>query len=134
MYIWAIFNISFEKQYQKLYILPGGFIPGSDKPKNVDSFLFPGIHHVTALQNEGLHMWDPLTNSCYLSNLYLLFTTADGPGLVYLDGMIGHSSKNGCQVYCGVIGHCKECSTHYHPALLCTSEPFSRWSDMSGCF
>ncbi|KIK98763.1 hypothetical protein PAXRUDRAFT_133566 [Paxillus rubicundulus Ve08.2h10] len=63
-------------------------------------------------------MWDPLTNACYISNLYLLFMTADGPGLIYWDGMVGHSGKNGCQVCCGVKGHWKECGTHYYPVLL----------------
>ncbi|KIK80002.1 hypothetical protein PAXRUDRAFT_16026 [Paxillus rubicundulus Ve08.2h10] len=72
-----------------------------------------------SLQHEGLPMWDPLTDSRYISHLYLLFTTADGPGLVYWDGMVGHSGKNGCRVYCGVLGRCKDHGTHYYHALLC---------------
>ncbi|KIK90751.1 hypothetical protein PAXRUDRAFT_151248 [Paxillus rubicundulus Ve08.2h10] len=107
--IWVILNLSPEKRYRKLHVLPGGFIPGPNKPKNVDSFLFPGIHHVAALQHEGLPMWDPLTDSRYISRLYLLFTTVDGPGLVYWDGMVGHSGKNGCRVYCGVLGRRNLC-------------------------
>ena len=119
MYIWVLLNLAPDKRYHKLNVLPGGFIPGPHKPKNLDSFLFPGLHHIAALQREGLAMWDPLTDSRYISRLYLLFTTADGPGLVYWDGMVGHSGKNGCRLYCGVLGRRKDQGTHYYPALLC---------------
>jgi hypothetical protein len=40
MYIGIIGNLSPDIQYCKLDVLPGGFIPGPKKPKNVDSFLF----------------------------------------------------------------------------------------------
>ncbi|KIK80240.1 hypothetical protein PAXRUDRAFT_15900 [Paxillus rubicundulus Ve08.2h10] len=119
MYIWVILNLPPQKWYHKLHVLPGGFIPGPNKLKNLDSFLFPGFHHLTALQREGFPMWDPLTDSCYISGLYLIFTTADGHGLIYWDGMVGHSGKNGRHLYCGIQGHCKENGTHYYPALLC---------------
>ncbi|KAF8546051.1 hypothetical protein OG21DRAFT_1427996, partial [Imleria badia] len=46
MYIWIIGNLSPDIHYCKLNVLPGGFIPGPKKPKNVDSFLFPGMHHL----------------------------------------------------------------------------------------
>ena len=54
IYIWVVMNLSSDKRYKKRYVLPGGFIPGPNKPKNVNSFLFPGFHHLAALQNEGL--------------------------------------------------------------------------------
>ncbi|KAG1837569.1 hypothetical protein DFJ58DRAFT_862856 [Suillus subalutaceus] len=86
----------------KQFVLPGGFIPGPKKPKNIDSFIFPGMH-----------VWH---NIVFISNPYLIFVTADGPGLVYIDGMVGHSGKNGCQLYCGLLGRWK--GSHYYPALL----------------
>jgi hypothetical protein len=70
-----------------------------------------------ALQCKGLPIWDVLTDSQHILYLYLLFTTADGPGLVYWDRMVGHSGKNGCCLYCRVLGRRK--GTHYYPALLC---------------
>ena len=119
MYIFIIANLSPDTRYRKLNVLPGGFIPGPKKPKNIDSFLFPGMHHLAAIQCEGLSMWDPLSDSRYASYVYLLFTTAGGPGLVYWDGMVGHSGKNGCHLYCGLPGRRKECVHRYYPALLC---------------
>ncbi|KIJ09554.1 hypothetical protein PAXINDRAFT_17364 [Paxillus involutus ATCC 200175] len=104
MYIWIVLNLSPDKCYRKAHVLPGGFIPGPNKPKNVDSFLFVGMHHLAALQREGLRIWNASHNINLRSDLYLLFMTADGPGLVYWDGMVGHSGKNGCRMYCGITG------------------------------
>ncbi|KIK11718.1 hypothetical protein PISMIDRAFT_122240, partial [Pisolithus microcarpus 441] len=54
----------------------------------------------------------------FSSDIYLLFTTADGLGLVCWDGMVGHSGKNSCRVYCPTLGRCKFHRTHYYPVLL----------------
>ncbi|KIJ59683.1 hypothetical protein HYDPIDRAFT_32907 [Hydnomerulius pinastri MD-312] len=101
IYIWIIINLSPDKRYKKVHVCPGGFIPGPNKPGNVDSFLFPGMHHVAALQNEGLQIWDADEDVVYRSDIYLLFVTADGPGLVYWDG-----------------GRRKTNKSNYYPALL----------------
>ncbi|KAF9219967.1 hypothetical protein BS17DRAFT_797893 [Gyrodon lividus] len=78
MYLWVIINLAPSKQYQKVHVCPGGFIPGPNKPKNLDSFLYRDV--------------------VFLLDLYFLFPTADGPGLVYLDGMT--------------------CGWHYYPVLI----------------
>ncbi|KIK34908.1 hypothetical protein CY34DRAFT_30479, partial [Suillus luteus UH-Slu-Lm8-n1] len=54
----------------------------------------------------------------YLSNPFLALGTADGPGLAYLDGLVGHHGKNGCRLYCGLKGRHKEGCPHYYPMLL----------------
>jgi hypothetical protein len=118
IYIWVILNLSPDKRYRKVNVLPGGFIPGPNKPKNLDSFLFAGLHHLAALQNEGLQIWDAFAKETYRSDPYLMFVTSDGPGLVHFDGMVGHSGKNGCRLYCGALSRRKGGSTHYYPALL----------------
>ncbi|KAG2056754.1 hypothetical protein BDR06DRAFT_981180 [Suillus hirtellus] len=102
MYIWVIINLAPNKRYQKIHVCPGGFIPGPNKPQNLDSFLTIGMHHLAALQNEGLAIWDASRDAHFISDIHLLYTTADGPGLVYWDSMVGHSGKN----------------SHYYPALL----------------
>ena len=104
MYIWIVINLSPEQHYRKHQVLPGGFIPGPNKPKNIDSFLIVGLHHLTVIQHEGLQIYDAHRGITFRSNPYLLYPTADGPGLVYLDGLVGHSGKNGCWIYCGALG------------------------------
>ncbi|KAG2758149.1 hypothetical protein P692DRAFT_201655555, partial [Suillus brevipes Sb2] len=56
--IWIVFNQSPDSQYKKKYVLLSVVIPGPKKPKNLNSFLFPGFHHITAVQKEGLAIWD----------------------------------------------------------------------------
>ena len=116
--IWIIFNHRPDNRYKKLHILPAFFIHGANKPKNCDSYLYPSLHHLAALQKEGLHVWDTLSNSTFLSVLILALATADGPGMVYLNSLIGHHGKNACWLYCDVAGHHKPGGSHYYPALL----------------
>ncbi|KIN96966.1 hypothetical protein M404DRAFT_161850, partial [Pisolithus tinctorius Marx 270] len=58
IYIWVILNLAPNRRYKKVHICPGGFILGPNKPKNIDSFLFVGLHHLAALQRKGLCIWD----------------------------------------------------------------------------
>ncbi|KIJ06354.1 hypothetical protein PAXINDRAFT_92119, partial [Paxillus involutus ATCC 200175] len=115
--IWVIFDRSPETRYKKKYVLPGCIIPGPKKPKNLDSFLFPGFYHLAALQKEGLKIWDASRNTIYISHPFLALGTADGPGLAYLNGLVGHHGKNGCRLYCGLKGRHKEGIGIYYPAL-----------------
>ena len=40
--IWILHNFSPNQRYQKGHVFPGTIIPGPNKPKNIDSFLFRG--------------------------------------------------------------------------------------------
>ncbi|KAF8834753.1 hypothetical protein BDN67DRAFT_1016184 [Paxillus ammoniavirescens] len=35
MYVWIIVNLAPDQRYQKIHVRPGGFIPGPNKPKNL---------------------------------------------------------------------------------------------------
>lgn len=118
IYLWVLFDLSPNERYKKKHVLPGGFIPGPNKPKNMDSFLFPGLYHLAAIQNEGLPVWDALSSRLFDSKLFLALNTADGPGMAYLNGLVGHHGKFGCRLYCTVPGRHKPNGTHYYPALL----------------
>ncbi|KAG1799619.1 uncharacterized protein BJ212DRAFT_1287930, partial [Suillus subaureus] len=54
----------------------------------------------------------------FVSHPFLALGTADGPGLAYLNGLISHHGKNGCQLYCGVRGCHKAGCPHYYPAHM----------------
>ena len=62
MYVYVIDDHPPDLHYMKDYIIPGGFIPGPKKPKHIDFFLFPALYHLSALQREGLHIYDSYTN------------------------------------------------------------------------
>ena len=122
--IWVVLNLSPDRRYRKVHILPAVFIPGPKKPKNIDSFMVVGLHHLSALQKEGLQIWDASCDEVFHSDLYLLFTTGNGPGLTQWDSLVGHCGKNGCRLYCGIIGQHKDSHSHYYPALLCPHDVY----------
>ncbi len=122
IYIWIILDLNPNIRYKKIHILPGGFIPGPNKPKNIDSFLFVGLHHLSAIQKEGLLMWDAIENMVITSRPFLLLGTADGPAMAYLNGWNGHNATYGCRLLCGLRGRHKPNGSHYYPAISAPSD------------
>jgi hypothetical protein len=118
IYIWILFDYIPGTRYKKKCVLIGGFIPGPNKPKHADSFTFPGIHHLAALQREGLPIWDCITNTVNICHPFFSLATADGPGMTYLNGLVGHHGKSGCRLFCSLPGRHKRGKSHYYPALL----------------
>ncbi len=72
IYIWLIMDLAPGICYKKKNIIPGGFIPGPNKPKNLNSFIFTGLFHLAAIQAEGLRIWSALTGEYFVSYPYLL--------------------------------------------------------------
>ncbi|KAF7371937.1 hypothetical protein MVEN_00051600 [Mycena venus] len=100
-------------------IFPDSFIPGPKKPKHLDSFKFPGVHHLAALQKEGMQIWDAYDDKVVTSRPFLLMETADGPGMTGLNGLVGHHGVYGCRLYCPLKGRNKEGKPHYYPVMTC---------------
>ena len=118
IYIWVLLDLAPDLHYKKKYVLPRGFIPGPSKPKNLGSFMYTGLHHLSALQQEGLHFWDCHTGHVFTSHPFFFLGTANGPGLAALHGQVGHHGAFGCHKYCGLRGQHKPGGPHYYPALL----------------
>ena len=107
-FVWIILNLSPNFWYKKAYILPGGFIPGPNPPKKVESFLLPSFQHVSAIQHEGcLAIWDDQKQQVCSSNLFFVAGTADTVALTDLTGFVGHQGACGCRIQCGAGGHHK---------------------------
>ena len=96
IYIWVLLNLAPELQYRKNYVLPSGVIPGPNKPKNLNSFIFTGLHHLSALQKDGLQIWDCHNGHVFTLQPYFFLGTADGPGLAALHGQVSHHGMYGC--------------------------------------
>lgn len=116
IFIWIILDRAPEKRYKKRFILPGGFIPGPNKPKNLNSFIFPAMHHLCALQKEGLRIWNVVTKTTFTSYPFLALVTADGPAMATMNGGVGHHGRCHCRHRCKLIGRHKPGSSHYYPA------------------
>lgn len=118
MYIWVIYDLAPGDRYKKRHVLPGGFVPGPNAPKNFDSFFFPGIYHLSALQREGLPIWDARDKTLHKDYPYLLYVTADAVGISDVSGSAGHHARCGCRLMCDLPGRHKPGTGHYYPALL----------------
>ena len=121
IYIWVLLDLTPDWPdlwYKKKYIIPGGFVPGPKKPKNLDLFVYTGLHHLSVLQRDGLCIWDCSMRCVFMLRLFFFLGTADGPGLSALHGQAGHHSVYGCCKYCGLRGQHK-------PGLLITTPLFS---------
>lgn len=117
MSIWIIADLGPDKRYKVRAVLPDAFFPGPNKPKHVDSFKFPSIHHLSAIQKEGLRIWDAYDSKVVTSYPFLLLQTADGPGMTTLNGLVGHHGVYGCRLYCPLKGRRKDGKPHYYPVL-----------------
>ena len=116
MYIWVVFSLDPSTHcYKKVAILFGGIIPGPNKPKVLKSFFSPRLHYLSAIQKEGLMIWDAFSDMKYISHPFLMLATADGPAMAYINGLVRHQWKIGCLLYCPFPGHRKE--SHYY--LVC---------------
>lgn len=118
IYIWIVIEHSPDQRYKKKNVLPGAIIPGPNKLKFIESFLFPGFHHLSALQHEGLMIWDASRDRTFISRLFLFLACADGPGLICMSNLVGHSSKVGCHMHCPIKGRRKPGASQYYPVLL----------------
>jgi hypothetical protein len=120
--IWVLNNFSPNQRYQKKRILPGTIIPGPNKPKITDSYLYRGIHHLSALQREnngaGLRMWDAFTSRIIESRIVLALSTADAVGVTEIDGRVGHHGAHGCRLGCRMKGRHKPHTGHYFAVHL----------------
>jgi len=118
IYIWIIVDLSPENRYKIRNILPRGVIPGPNSPKNIESFLFPGLAHVSALQREGLPIGDGFNRRRALAFIFLLLVLADAVAMAELTGSVGHHGLKGCRLLCGFAGRNKPKGSHYYPTLL----------------
>ena len=108
--------------YKKKHVLPAIIVLGTNKPENIDSFMFCSFHHLSVLQHEnngtGLLVWDAVKQTIVKSHVVFLLATADALGLVEIDGRVGHHGAHGCWIGCGMEGRHKAGSGHYFTAHL----------------
>ena len=89
VFIWVVHNLPPSMRYKKDFVIPGAIVPGPNKPGDLESFLFPSLCHVAALQCEGLRIFDSSTNSLIpRSTPCVLFGTADSLGSAAMSGMV----------------------------------------------
>lgn len=116
--IWVLLDLSPDLRYKKKYVLPAFLVPGPNKPDNMESFLLPSFRHVSALQKEGLMVYDGRQKRQITSRPFFGFGTADTVALPILSGAVGHHGNNGCHQSCGMQGRHVPGKPTYYPAAL----------------
>ena len=120
--IWVINDYDPKMRFKRKHILPALIIPGPNKPKNLDAFLFRSFYHLAALQHEndgrGMQIWNALDGKVALSRVFFALATADAVGLAEIDGRVGHHGARACRVGCDMKGRHKPGSGHYCAAHL----------------
>jgi hypothetical protein len=118
IFIWIIHNLPPDMRYKKAFVIPGAIVPGPNKPGEIDSFLFPSIYHIAALQHEGLKVYDSFLNTVVLdSTPMIVFSTADSPGSASMSRMVRHTGKYGCHLHCEMPSRHRKGDSHYFPAM-----------------
>lgn len=116
--IWILLDMAPGDRYKVRNILPAAIIPGPNAPGHLESFLFPGLAHVSALQKEGLKIWDSFNNVLFTSLIYVLLVLADAVAMAKLTGSVGHHGRKGCRLLCDLPGRNKPGGSHFYPAML----------------
>lgn len=127
---WITLNQSPDSRYQRNGLRPALIIPGPNKPKHLDSFLFPTLWHLAAIQKEGVKIWDAENNTVFVDRPFFAFATADGPGSAAMSGFVGHQGKMHCRAYCPIRGRRRSGDKAYYPARL---KPGSDDYNVPGC-
>ena len=118
VFIWVVHNLPPSMRYKKDFVIPGAIVPGPNKPGDLDSFLFPSLYHMAALQCEGLQIYDTSINAIIPRSIpCVVFGTADSLGNAAMLGMVGHGGKYGCRLYCEMPGRHHDGDSHYYPVM-----------------
>jgi hypothetical protein len=120
-FIWVIHNLPPNMRYKKAYVIPAAIILGPNKPWDINLFMFPSLYHIASLQREGLAIFDTSLGSLVQSCPLVVFGMADSPGSAFMLGMVSHSGRSGCCLYCDMPSRCRKGDGHYYPTMNCPS-------------
>ncbi|KAJ2911786.1 hypothetical protein MD484_g8629, partial [Candolleomyces efflorescens] len=120
--IWIVQDYDPKTRFKRKHALPAFIVPGPHKPKNLDSYTYRSMHHLSAIQREdqgrGIKCWDGVKAAIISSRTILFLNMADTVGLIDVDGRVPHHGARGCRVACDMLGRHKPGQGHYYPAHL----------------
>ncbi|RXW11941.1 hypothetical protein EST38_g13914 [Candolleomyces aberdarensis] len=131
--IWIVQDYDPKTQFKRKHVLPALIVPGPKKPKNLDSYTYRSMHHLSAIQREdggrGIKCWDGEKGTVISSRTALYLNMADTVGLIDIDGRVPHHGARGCRVACDMLGRHKPGQGHYYAVHL---QPFN-YGDVPEC-
>jgi hypothetical protein len=110
------YNIPPEIRFHLAFILALGVIPGPNKPKDTDSFLWPAVQEFLRLA-KGVRAYDILSGKLFALRAYLILVFGDIPAVSMFMRMKGHNGISPCRM-CKIVGlriPGSRNTTHYVP-------------------
>lgn len=110
------FNLPPEERSHDDNAICVGEVPGPEKPKDMDSFLYPAIQELLKL-SVGVRAYDVIEEEIFILHAYLLTVFGDIPAVSMLLRMKGHNARSPCRL-CMIQGiriPGSRTTTHYVP-------------------
>nr|GAT57216.1 predicted protein [Mycena chlorophos] len=111
-----LYNLPPDLRFLLPFILALGVIPGPNKPKDSDSFLWPLVEELLRLAH-GVPAFDVLSGKMFLLHAFLILVFGDIPAVSMFMRMKGHNGISPCRM-CKIIGlrvPNAKATTHYVP-------------------
>jgi hypothetical protein len=118
-----IYNLSPKIRFHGDNRIDLGTIPGPNKPKHFDSYMWPIFEELMRLQH-GARVFDILADEFFLLRAYLILVFGNIPAMAMVMRMTGHNGISPCRM-CKILGVRIPNSNnpvHYVP-LDCSSHP-----------
>jgi hypothetical protein len=97
-----IYNLPPELRFLAKYVLCAGVVPGPNKPKDFDSFLWPLVEELTELA-VGVQAFDAVEQQLFVLRAHLIRVFGDIPAMSMAMKFKGHNGKCPCRM-CQVWG------------------------------
>ena len=110
------FNLPPEERSHDDNAICVGEVPGPEKPKDMDSFLYPAVQELLKL-SVGVRAYDVIEEEVFILRAYLLTVFGDIPAVSMLLRMKGHNARSPCRL-CMIQGIWipnSRTTTHYVP-------------------
>jgi hypothetical protein len=117
---WVLLNLDPKSRYKKTEAMPAFVVPGPEKVKHPDSFMYPSWREVRILMDHGLKIRNgalPVPNQLQTSHLHLLLTLADAVAMAQILGTVGHIGDRSCRENCPTKGRLMPTGSTYYPCL-----------------
>lgn len=96
------FNLPPEERFHDNNAICIGEVPGPEKPKDMDSFLYPAVQELLKLA-VGIKAYDVIEEEIFVLRAYLLTIFGDIPAISMVLRMKGHNARSPCRL-CTIQG------------------------------
>jgi len=97
-----VYNLNPEIRFHGDNRIDLGTIPGPNKPKDFDSYMWPVFEELMRLQH-GVRAFDILADEFFLLRAYLILVFGDIPAMAMVMRMTGHNGISPCRM-CKILG------------------------------